>query len=74
MRTTITIDDAKVDELMRLNGAESRSDAIRQAVDEALRRRKVAEFMTLAGKFPHLHAAAQVADKAALADAKRTHR
>jgi len=74
MRTTITIDDDKVDELMRLNGAESRSDAIRQAVDEALRRRKVAEFMKLAGKFPHLHVAARRADKIAVADAKRTHR
>ena len=74
MRTTITIDDEKVDELMRLNGAESRSDAIRQAVDEAIRRRKVAEFMKLAGKFPHLHAEARRAEKLSLADAKRTHR
>lgn len=74
MRTTITIDDAKVDELMRLSGAESRSEAIRQAVDEAIRRRKVAEFMTLAGKFPHLHTEAKRAEKLALADAKRTHR
>jgi metal-responsive CopG/Arc/MetJ family transcriptional regulator len=74
VRTTITIDDEKVDELMRLNGAESRSDAIRQAVDEAIRRRKVAQFLSLAGKFPHLHAEAQRANKAALADAKRTHR
>eukprot|EP01031_Cornospumella_fuschlensis_P019910 gene19910-24388_t len=52
MRTTISIDDAKVDELMRLNGAESRSDAIRQAVDEVIRRHKVAEFMSLAGNAP----------------------
>jgi len=74
MRTTITIDDAKVDELMRLNGAESRSDAIRQAVDEVIRRHKVAGFMALAGKFPHLHTEARRAEKIALADAKRTHR
>lgn len=74
MRTTITIDDAKVDELMRLNGAESRSDAIRQAVDEVIRRHKVAEFMSLAGKFPHLHAEARRAETVAVADAKRTHR
>ncbi len=69
MRTTITIDDAKVDELMRLNGAESRSDAIRQAVDEAIRRRKVADFMKLAGKYPHLPGAARRAEKISLADA-----
>ena len=74
MRTTITIDDAKVNELMRLNGAESRSDAIRQAVDESIRRRKVADFLNLAGKFPHLHTEAQRAEKIALADVKRTHR
>jgi len=74
MRTTITIDDEKVDELMRLNGAASRSDAIRQAVEESIRRRKVTAFMQLAGKHPHLHAAARHADKASLADAKRAHR
>lgn len=74
MRTTITIDDAKVDELMRLNAAESRSDAIRQAVDEAIRRRKVADFMKLAGKFPHLRTEAKRAAKITLPDAKRTHR
>lgn len=74
MRTTITIDDAKVDELMRLNGAQSRSDAIRQAVDEVIRSHKVAEFKSLAGKFPHLNTESRRAEKIALADAKRTHR
>lgn len=73
MRTTITIDDAKVDELMRLNGAESRSEAIRQAVDEAIRRRKVAEFMTLAGKYPDFPTNEQI-EREQIADARRTHR
>lgn len=73
MRTTITIDDAKVDELMRLNGAASRSDAIRQAVEEAIRRRKVADFMKLAGKFPDFPTNEEI-EREQMADAKRTHR
>ena len=74
MRTTITIDDKLVDELMRLEPADSRSDAIRRAVEAQVRQRKVADFMKLAGKFPHLHAEAERANKIALADARRTHR
>ena len=74
MRTTITIDDALVNELMRLEKATSRSDAIRRAVEAQIRQRKVAEFMKLAGKFPHLHTEAERAAKLSLADAKRTHR
>jgi hypothetical protein len=74
MRTTITIDDKLVTELMRLEPADSRSDAIRRAVEEHIRRRKVAGFLQLAGKYPHLHTEAARADKIALADAKRTHR
>lgn len=74
MRTTITIDDKLVDELMKLEKADSRSDAIRRAVEAQIRRRKVAGFLKLAGKYPHLHTEAERANKIALADAKRTHR
>ena len=74
MCTTITIDDKLVDEPMKLEPANSRSDAIRRAVEAQIRQRKVAEFMKLAGKYPHLHPAADKATKLALADAKRTHR
>jgi metal-responsive CopG/Arc/MetJ family transcriptional regulator len=74
MRFTLTIDDAKLEELMRLTGAPSRSDAIRQAVDECIRLHKVANFLDLAGKFPHVHTEARRTDKIALADAKRRHR
>ena len=74
MRTTITIDDKLVDELMKLEKADSRSDAIRRAVEAQIRHRKVADFLKLAGKYPHLHAAAERANKISLADARRTHR
>jgi len=74
MRTTITIDDKLVDELMRLEKSGSRSDAIRRAVEERIRQRKVAAFLALAGKYPHLQSEAELARKTSLADAKRTHR
>ncbi|MGH7958414.1 MAG: CopG family ribbon-helix-helix protein [Opitutaceae bacterium] len=74
MRTTITIDDKLVDELMKLEKADSRSDAIRRAVEARIRQRKVAGFMKLAGQYPHLHTEAERARKISLADAKRTHR
>ena len=49
MRTTIAIDEQLVEELMRVEGKVSRSEAIRRAVEDYLRRKRVDEFMTLAG-------------------------
>jgi predicted CopG family antitoxin len=73
MRTTITIDDKLVDELMRLEPADSRSDAIRRAVEAQVRQRKVADFMKLAGKYPDFPTNEEI-EREQIADAKRTHR
>lgn len=49
MRTTIVIDEDLIEELMRLEKSSSRSEAIRAAVEEYVRRRRMDEFMSLAG-------------------------
>ncbi len=49
MRTTISIDDALIDELMRVAPSVSRSEAMRRAVEEYIRNRRLEEFMKLAG-------------------------
>jgi metal-responsive CopG/Arc/MetJ family transcriptional regulator len=49
MRTTIAIDEALIEELMRVEGEVSRSEAIRRAVEDYLRRKRVEEFMSLGG-------------------------
>jgi metal-responsive CopG/Arc/MetJ family transcriptional regulator len=49
MRTTIAIDEELVDELMRVEPGVSRSEAIRRAIQDYLRRKRVDAFMKLAG-------------------------
>ncbi len=49
MRTTITIDDQMILELMRESRAASRSEAIRRAVESYLERKRRERFKTLAG-------------------------
>jgi len=49
MRTTIAIDEALIEELMRVEGEVSRSEAIRRAVEDYLKRKRIDEFMSLAG-------------------------
>lgn len=49
MRTTIAIDEQLVAELMRVEPGVSRSEAIRRAVKDYLWRKRVDEFMKLAG-------------------------
>ena len=49
MRTTIAIDEELVEELMRVEGVVSRSEAIRHAVEDYLQRKRIESFMTLAG-------------------------
>jgi metal-responsive CopG/Arc/MetJ family transcriptional regulator len=49
MRTTISIDEALVDELMRAEPNVSRSEALRRAVKSHLRSKRLDAFMTLAG-------------------------
>jgi metal-responsive CopG/Arc/MetJ family transcriptional regulator len=44
MRITVDIDDATLDEIIRLTGERNKSPAIAKAVDEFVRRRKAREF------------------------------
>ena len=49
MRTTIAIDEELVAELMRVEPGVSRSEAMRKAVEDYVRRKRQEEFMALAG-------------------------
>ena len=49
MRTTIGIDEQLIDELMQIEQGVSRSEAIRRAVEDYLKRKRVEKFMSLAG-------------------------
>jgi metal-responsive CopG/Arc/MetJ family transcriptional regulator len=49
MRTTIAIDEKLIEELMRVEPGVSRSEAMRRAVEEHVRRRRIEQFMELAG-------------------------
>ena len=49
MRTTISIDEDLLAELMRTEPSVSRSEALRRAVKSHLRKKRVDEFMKLAG-------------------------
>ncbi len=49
MRTTIAIDEKLVAELMRVEPGVSRSEAMRKAVEEYVRKRRLDGFMDLAG-------------------------
>ena len=49
MRTTISIDEELMDELMRAEKGVTRSEAIRRAIKEHIYQRRVDEFMKLAG-------------------------
>ena len=49
MRTTIAIDEDLINELMRIEPGVSRSEAMRKAVEDYVRRKHLDEFMALAG-------------------------
>ena len=74
MRTKIILGRTHADKRVRGQGAELGSAAICQVANSALRRRRVASFLKLAGTLPHLQDGARHADNTSLADAKRTHR
>lgn len=50
MRTTITLEKETVDELLDETKAKSKASAVREAVSEYLRRRKVDKIKSLKGK------------------------
>ena len=49
MRTTIAIDEELLNELMRVEPAVTRSEAMRKAIEDYVRRKRLDEFMDLAG-------------------------
>jgi metal-responsive CopG/Arc/MetJ family transcriptional regulator len=49
MRTTIAIDEELINELMRVEPHVSRSEAMRKAIEDYVRRKRVEEFVGLAG-------------------------
>lgn len=49
MRTTIAIDDDLIAALMHVEKNVSRSEAIRRAIEDYLRRKRMDEFMDMAG-------------------------
>jgi metal-responsive CopG/Arc/MetJ family transcriptional regulator len=49
MRTTIAIDEELMAELMRVEESVSRSEAVRRAIKDYVYRKRVDEFMKLAG-------------------------
>jgi metal-responsive CopG/Arc/MetJ family transcriptional regulator len=49
MRTTIAIDEELIAELMRIEPHVTRSEAMRKAIEDYVRRKRVDEFIGLAG-------------------------
>lgn len=50
MRTTVTIEEDKLDMLMKETKSRSKASAVRIAIDDYLRRRKVDRIKSLRGK------------------------
>mgnify|MGYP001443828527 CR=1 FL=1 len=50
MRTTLNVDDAVLDEVVKLTGEKNKSKAVNRALEEYLRRRRIAELKEMAGK------------------------
>ncbi|MEK7838059.1 MAG: type II toxin-antitoxin system VapB family antitoxin, partial [candidate division NC10 bacterium] len=50
MRTTMSLDERLVKELMEVTGAKSRTEAIHTAISELIRRKKLEELKALSGK------------------------
>ena len=50
MRSTLTLPEAKLAELVKLTGAKSKTQAVLIAIDDEIRERKLAKIRELAGK------------------------
>jgi Arc/MetJ family transcription regulator len=50
MRTTINVDDTTLDFVMKETGATTKTQAIRQALEEYVRHRKIEKLIALKGK------------------------
>ena len=59
MRTTVTLEKDAIDELMDATKARSKASAVRKAVGEYLRRRKIDKIKSLKGKLEFDHRTAE---------------
>ena len=50
MRATVTIEKNVLDELVKATGAKSKSAAVKEIIDEYLRKRKVQKIMSMKGQ------------------------
>lgn len=50
MRTTINIDDQIMEFVMKETGAATKTDAVRQALEDYIKRRKIEKLIALGGK------------------------
>ncbi|HQM30788.1 MAG TPA: ribbon-helix-helix protein, CopG family [Syntrophales bacterium] len=50
MRATVTIEKDVLDELVKATGAKSKSAAVREIIDEYMRKRRVQKILALKGK------------------------
>lgn len=50
MRTTINIDDEIMEFVMKETGAATKTDAVRQALEDYIKRRKIEKLIALKGK------------------------
>jgi len=50
MRTNVVLDDALVDEAMKLTGARTKKEVVRLALEELIRSRKKKNLLDLAGR------------------------
>jgi predicted CopG family antitoxin len=50
MRATVTIEKDVLDELVKATGARSKSAAVKEIIDEYMRKRKVQKILALKGK------------------------
>jgi Arc/MetJ family transcription regulator len=66
MRTTVTIDESLVTELMRLSGAKNKTAAVSQAVREQIRKAKLQQLADLLGKIEVDEDAVREGDRADL--------
>jgi len=51
MRTTLVLDAETLPELMEITGAKSKSEAVRQALEEFIRIKRTEELLSLRGRF-----------------------
>ncbi len=50
MRTTLSLDDGLIKELLKVTGAKTKTEAIHLAISEFLRRKKIEGLLALEGK------------------------